>query len=246
MMAGTLVVDRLSVDRGGRRVVRDVSLTLAPGDILTVVGPNGAGKSSLLAAVVGLLPTTDGHVVFGGQRLRDLRARSRVFSYLPEEGEPPAEVRVETLLAHAERFGRPPARLAAELAERLGVRGFVRERAGRLSRGQWRRVALLVALCTSRPVIVLDEPLATFDPLQLLEVVAVLRDRATAGATLILTVHQMTDAEKIASRVLVLDAGTAIACGTLTELRARTGGTDASLEEIVLDVLRKGNAHARA
>jgi len=245
-MAGTLVVDRLSVERGGRRVVRDVSLTLAPGEILTVIGPNGAGKSSLLGAVVGLLPPTDGHVDFGGQRLRDLRARSRVFSYMPEDGEAPAEVRVETLLAHAEHFGRPPVRLSPYLAERLGVRGFARERAGTLSRGQKRRVALFVALCTSRPVIVLDEPLATFDPLQLLEVLPVLRDRAATGAALILTAHQMSDAEKIASRILVLDAGMAIACGTLPELRERAGRTDASLEEVVLDLLRGGKGIARA
>ena len=124
--------------------------------------------------------------------------------------------------------------------------GLVRERVGRLSRGQKRRVALFGALCTSRPVIVLDEPLATFDPLQLLQVVPVLQERAAAGVALILTVHQMTDAEKIASRVLVLDAGTAIACGTLTELRARAGRMGASLEEIVLDLLRAGNEHARA
>ena len=241
----TLAVDRLSVDRGGRCVVDDVSLTVAPGDILTVVGPNGAGKSSLLESVVGLLQPTHGQIAFGGEPLRDLYARSRVFSYLPEDAEPPAEVRVETLLAHAERFGRPPARLAAELAERLGVRGLGRERAGRLSRGQKRRVALCVALCTSRPVIVLDEPLATFDPLQLLEVVPVLRDRAAAGVALILTVHQMSDAEKVASRVLVLDGGRTIACGSLTELRARAGeGT--SLEQIVLDLLRQRIRHARA
>ena len=63
MMAGTLVIDRLSVDRGERRVVSDVSVTVAPGDILTVVGPNGAGKSSLLESVVGLIPSAGGDVL---------------------------------------------------------------------------------------------------------------------------------------------------------------------------------------
>jgi ABC-type multidrug transport system ATPase subunit len=245
-MAAELVVDRLSVDRSGRRVVTDVSFALAPGEIVTVVGPNGAGKSSLLGAVLGLLPARAGHVTFAGRALRDLRARSSVFSYMPEDAEPPAEVRVETLLAYAERFGRPPGGLAEDLAQRLGVGRLAGERAGRLSRGQQRRILLFAALCTSRPVVVLDEPLATFDPLQLLDVLSVLRDRAAAGVALLLCAHQMTDAEKIASRVLVLDAGTAIACGTLPELRERTGRAAGSLEEVVIDLLRKGDGRARA
>jgi iron complex transport system ATP-binding protein len=180
-MTGALQVDRLTVDRGGRRVVTEVSFALAPGDIVTVVGPNGAGKSSLLEATLGLLPATDGWVRFDGRPLHDLQGRSRVFSYMPDEAEPPPEVRIQTLVAHAERFGRPPSRLADWLVERLGLREIIGERAGRLFPGQKRRVLLFTALCSSRPVMVLDEPLAAFDPLQLLDVLAVLRDRAASG-----------------------------------------------------------------
>jgi ABC-type multidrug transport system ATPase subunit len=245
-MADDLLVDRVTVDRGGRTVVDKVSFRLAPGDIVTVVGPNGAGKSSLLEAILGLLPPASGCVTFGSRPLRDLEARARVFSYMPDEAEPPPEVRVETLVAHAERFGRPPPRLAANLVAQLGLKLLLRERVGRLSRGQKRRVLLFSALCTSRPVVVLDEPLAAFDPLQLLDVLPVLRNRAAAGITLLLSAHQMTDAEKIASRVLVLDAGTAIACGTLAELRAQTRRAGGSLEDVVLDLLRARDGHARA
>ena len=245
-MAGALRVDRLTVDRGGRRVVNEVSFALAPGDIVTVVGPNGAGKSSLLEATLGLLPAADGSVRFDGRPLHDLQGRSRVFSYMPDEAEPPSEVRIQTLVAHAERFGRPPRRLADGLIERLGLSRLMGERAGRLSRGEKRRVLLFTALCSSRPVVVLDEPLAAFDPLQLLDVLAVLRDRAAAGVTLLVSAHQMSDAEKIASRVLVLDAGTAIAYGSLAELREQTGRTEGSLEDVVLELLRARVRHARA
>jgi ABC-2 type transport system ATP-binding protein len=244
-MAGTLRVDRLTVDRGSRRVVNEVSFTLASGDIVTVVGPNGAGKSSLLEATLGLLPTTEGRVSFDGRALHDLHSRSRVFSYMPDEAEPPPEVRIDTLVAHAERFGRPPGPLTDRLIERLGLSRIMGERAGRLSRGQKRRVLLFTALCSSRPVIVLDEPLAAFDPLQLLDVLAVLRDRAASGAMLLVSAHQMTDAEKIASRVLVLDAGTAIAYGSLAELREQTGRAEASLEDVVLELLRARERNAQ-
>jgi len=244
-MDGRLVVDHVSVDRAGRKVVTDVSFRLAAGEIVTVVGPNGAGKSSLLQAILGLLPRIGGCVTFAGEPVRGLRARSRVFSYMPDDAEPPPEVDVNALLEYAERFGRPPARLAHELIERLGVERLIGARAGALSRGEKRRVSLFTALCTSRPVVLLDEPLAVFDPLQLLEVLPVLRDRAAAGSMLLLSVHQMADAEKIASRILVLRAGTAIACGTLPELRARAGRAEGSLEDVILDLLRGRDEHAR-
>jgi ABC-type multidrug transport system ATPase subunit len=245
-MAGTLRVERLAVDRGGRRVLSEVSLALDPGDIVAVVGPNGAGKSSLLEATLGLLPMASGYVSFDGRPLLDLPARARVFSYMPDDAEPPPEVHVRTLVAHAKRFGRPPGRLADWLVERLGLSMIVAERAGRLSRGQKRRVLLFLALCTSRPIVVLDEPTGAFDPLQLLDVLAVLRERAAAGVTLLLSVHQMSDAEKIATRVLVLDAGTVIAYGTLAELRERASRADGSLEDVVLELLRARERHARA
>ena len=243
-MTGALEVDRLTVHRSGRRVVNEVSFALAPGDIVTVVGPNGAGKSSLLEATLGLLPAS-GRVRFDGRPLHDLHGRSRVFSYMPDEAEPPHEVRVQTLVAHTERFGRPGARLTDRLIDQLGVSRLMGERAGRLSRGEKRRILLFTALCSSRPVIVLDEPLAAFDPLQLLDVLAVLRDRAAAGVTLLVSAHQMSDAEKIASRVLVLDAGTAIAYGSLAQLREQTGRAEASLEDVVLELLRVRERHAQ-
>src|SRR5439155_98634 len=172
-----LVVEGLSVERGRRPVLDRVSLGLVPGEIVAVIGPNGAGKSSLLEAVLGFLPVAAGRVTFEGRALRDLASRARVFSFLPEEAEPPAEVRVSTLLAHAERFGRPPDGLAAALLERLGLGPLAGARAGELSRGEKRRVALFAALATGRPVLVLDEPLGVFDPLQLEDVLAVLRAR---------------------------------------------------------------------
>jgi ABC-2 type transport system ATP-binding protein len=87
-------------------------------------------------------------------------------------------------------------------------------------------------------VVVLDEPLGTFDPLQLIGVLDLLRERAVAGISLLLSVHQMSDAEKIASRVLILHEGHVLASGTLEELRARAGAPGASLEALFLALLR--------
>ena len=90
MMRPGLVLDRVSVDRGARPVLTEVSFTLAPGSIVAVVGPNGAGKSSLLEAILGLLPVSGGRVTFDGRMLRDLGARAAALSYMPDEAEPPS------------------------------------------------------------------------------------------------------------------------------------------------------------
>jgi len=241
---GGLAVRGISVRRAGRTVLDQVSFTLDRGQIIAVIGANGAGKTTLLEAVVGSVRPDCGSVELGARALRSFAARARVFSFMPDNAEPPAEVRVPALIAYAARFGMVPMNRARQLAERMGLLMLGSARAGELSRGEKRRLLLFAALCTDRPVVVLDEPLGTFDPLQLLDVLEVLRECARAGAALLLSVHQLSDAEKIAERVLILDQGQMVAGGTLSELRASVGRPGASLEAVFLAILEQ--RHARS
>jgi ABC-type multidrug transport system ATPase subunit len=240
----SLAVQGLTIARGRRRVLNDVSFTVARGEILVIVGANGAGKTTLLDGVLGFIPRTSGRIVWNDIPIATLPQSARVFSCMPDDADPPAEVTVETLLAFGRRFGAVDPALASRLEQRLGLTPLRGARAGELSRGERRRLQLHAALCTSRPVAVLDEPLGTFDPLQLLDVLALLRERAAAGASLLLSVHQMTDAEKIASRILILDAGRVLALGSLDELRARADAPGAALEAVFLSLLRRAHAAA--
>jgi ABC-2 type transport system ATP-binding protein len=240
-----VLVEGLTCRRAGREVLRDVSFRLAPGEVVAVIGPNGAGKTTLLEAVVGIQPVERGQVTVAGRPIRSLADRSRLFSYMPDDAEPPAEVRVGAVLAHAIHYGRPAPGLVEELTDRLSLAALSEARSGDLSRGERRRLSLFCALGTSRPVAILDEPLGAFDPLQLLGITDLLRERARDGVALLLSIHQMSDAEKIADRVLLLDAGQAVALGTLDELRARVGSPAASLEQVFLALLR-GERRERA
>jgi ABC-type multidrug transport system ATPase subunit len=240
-----LAVEDLTLRRAKRCVLDRVSFDVRPGEIVAVIGANGAGKTSLLEALLGFLRVDPGRVTYDGRALADLPARARVFAYMPDDAEPPAEVGVAALLAHARRFGRASDALARTLVDGLGLSRLLSARAGELSRGEKRRVMLFAALCADRPVAVLDEPLGAFDPLQLLDVLDVLRARASAGQSLLVTVHQLSDAEKIASRVLLLDAGRVLAFGTVAELRERAGGGASSLEEIFLSLLKREARDAR-
>jgi ABC-type multidrug transport system ATPase subunit len=234
-----LELSRLSAVRARRQVLDDVSLSVAPGEVVAVVGPNGAGKTSLLEAAIGALPLSSGEVRIGGRGLAGIAERARWFYYLAGEGEPPAEVAVGTLIEHAQAVPGADQRVARSLIERLGLRPLWNASAGALSRGERRRVLLFSALVSARPFLLLDEPTGVFDPLQLLDVIALFRECAEHGAGLVVTVHQMSDAEALASRVLVLDEGRAIACDTMEALRTRAGlPPDASLQEVFLALLR--------
>jgi Cu-processing system ATP-binding protein len=230
---------RITAVRGRLRVIDDVTVQVAPGEIVAVIGPNGAGKTSLLEAVIGAIPLASGEVRVGSQTLRGLEERARCFHFLSGEAEPPAEVPVRTLLDHAAFAPGADRGLAAGLRDRLGLRDLGKVPAGALSRGERRRILLFAALVSAKPFLLLDEPTGVFDPLQLLDVVKLFRESATRGTGLVVTVHQMSDAEALASRVLLLDEGKALACDSLDNLRARAalpGG--APLQQVFLALLR--------
>ncbi|MEA2697530.1 MAG: type transport system ATP-binding protein [Myxococcales bacterium] len=242
----TLELGDLSAVRAGARVLDRVSLTVAAGEIVAVIGPNGAGKTTLLEAIIGVIPLVAGQVSVGGRRLHGLGDRARWFDYLSGEAEPPSEVRVGDLLAPEFVRERIDPISLRSLKARLGLDPLTRVRTGALSRGERRRVLLFQALASGKPFILLDEPTGVFDPLQLLDVTALLRETASRGSGLLITVHQMSDAEAIADRIALLDRGRIIAAGTLAELRERAAvSTTASLQEIFLALLSKPN-HANA
>ena len=238
---------RITAVRGRRRVVDDVTLSVAPGEIVAVIGPNGAGKTSLLEAAIGAIPIASGEVRVGSQRLRGLEERARCFHFLSGEAEPPAEVPVRTLLNHAASAPGADRGLAAGLRERLGLRDLGDVPAGALSRGERRRILLFAALVSAKPFLLLDEPTGVFDPLQLLDVVTLFRECAARGTGLVVTVHQMSDAEALASRVLLLDEGRALACDSLDKLRAEAAlPAGASLQQVFLALLRGRGAREDA
>ncbi|TAK23870.1 MAG: ABC transporter ATP-binding protein [Myxococcaceae bacterium] len=242
-----LSVEGLSLRRNGRAVLDGVTLEVAGGEIVALIGPNGAGKTTLLECLTGLERPDRGTVSFRGAALTSLAERSAVFAYMPDDAEPPAELTVREWVAFAARVHRTPPARVRRLSEWLRVAPLLAARAGDLSRGERRRVTLCTTLCAERPVVVLDEPLGAFDPRQLRDVLAVLQGITAAGAALLVSVHQMSDAEKIADRVLLLAGGRVVAFGSLPLLRAQARvEADASLESVFLALLGGAAADAPA
>ena len=111
------------------------------------------------------------------------------------------------------------------------------KRVSELSKGYRRRVLLALGLLTPQPILILDEPFDGFDLRQTLRVMNLLRDVASERS-LILSIHQLKDAQRICDRLLLLDAGRRVGFGTLAELAAQAGAPDGDLEEVFLGLTR--------
>jgi molybdate transport system ATP-binding protein len=224
----------LTVDvavRRGRLDLR-VDLTVEPSELVAVLGPNGAGKSTVLRCVAGLVPADSGRITLDGTTLDD----AATGTFVTPERRPIGVVFQDYLLfAHLSAlenvaFGlrargtpkAPARRTAAAWLERVGLSGHERHRPGELSGGQAQRVALARALATDPAVLLLDEPLAALDAGARGDV---RRDlgrhlESFAGVRLMVT-HDPVDAYALADRVVVLEHGTIVQTGSLSEVTTR-------------------------
>lgn len=230
-----LQVQSVGVRAGGRFIVEDLSFVVKTGEIIAVIGPNGSGKTTLLEAMVGLRRVDTGSVELDGHPLRSFAERAKTFAFLPDAGVLPPEAQVRTVVDHARSLAQRPA-VVDSLRDDLALAPLAEKAVAVLSRGEHQRVALHCTLLLGRPVVVLDEAFSAFDPLQLVKVFAGVRRVAGAGAAVVASFHQLTDAEKLADRFLLLARGRTVAFGDLAFLRARarTGG---SLEDVFVSLL---------
>jgi len=211
-----------------RQVVKDISLSVGPGEIVGLLGPNGAGKTTAFYMIVGLVPCDGGSVTLGEQDLTTLpmhlRAKAGV-GYLPQEPSVFRRLSVaDNLLAiletrpHLDAEARQQ-RLEALLDE-LRI-GHLRDNLGQsLSGGERRRVEIARALAADPQFILLDEPFAGVDPVAVADIqriVAHLRDR---GIGVLITDHQVRETLGICSRAYIVNQGAVIASGTAQEILA--------------------------
>lgn len=210
----------LHVERGGRAIVRGVSFSARPGEVLALMGASGAGKSTVLRAMAGLDPFSRGAIDLGGLRrgpgpiprgraLRDLHAKvGMVFQFHNLFAHLTAAHNVWLAPVHVKGEARDPAeRRAHQLLAELGVG----ERAGalphELSGGEAQRVAIARALAIDPPVLLLDEPTASLDPERRGDLARTIRALVTSGRTILAATHDADFVRACADRVLLLEDG---------------------------------------
>ena len=213
--------------------LNDITFTARRGEILGLIGPNGAGKTTLLEILSGLLPADRGSVRWDETPLPTGR-RKHVMFYLPEAVEPyPDRRAIDVLVLFAELFGQPDSRLSG-IIEQLALSPVLQTRVAALSKGYRRRLLLALGLLAPQPLVMIDEPFDGLDLKQTREVMAVLRTLCGADRSLLLSIHQLSDAERLCDRFVLLSAGSVRGEGNLEDLRARAGQGHVGLEEVFL------------
>ena len=224
------------------RAVDGVSLAVARGEIYALLGANGSGKSTLIRVFSTLLEADEGSVtVFGLDIRKDELEVKRLINRVSVEASFFKKLSAMENLVYAGRlYGVPAADARArsrEILVRLGI-GVTRhdEPLEKLSRGMQQKVAIARAFLTSPSLLLLDEPTTGLDIRSKREVQTFVRDlRDEHDATIVLTTHDLDEAERLADRIGVLHGGKLVAEGTTAELCARYGGR-ANLEEVFMTI----------
>jgi len=214
-------IDGLVKHYGKVEAVRGIDLRVARGEVFGFLGPNGSGKSTTIRCLLGLLRPTAGAIgAFGLDSTRDGVALRRRLTYVPGELRLPDRLSGMEFVASIGRLrgGFEPAR-RDQLAERLrlDLHRHLRD----LSSGNRRKVALLLAFLFDAELLVLDEPTNGLDPLMQHEFLGMVREARSAGATVFLSSHSLSEVQRAADRVAVLRTGKVVAQGTVAELRGR-------------------------
>jgi ABC-2 type transport system ATP-binding protein len=212
-------VERLTVRYGDVLAVDDVSFGAAAGEVTTVLGPNGAGKTSTIEVCEGYRRATSGTVrVLGldpATQQRQLSQRMGVM--LQEGGVYPGSGVLETVRHYAALHGRGADAVA--LVEAVGLASRSKATWRRLSGGERQRLSLALALAAKPDVAFLDEPTSGVDVNGRDVVRGLIRDLADGGCAVVLATHELDEAERLADRIVIIDAGALVADGTLAELR---------------------------
>lgn len=216
-------VDGLVVRYGTLTAVDRVSFSVASGEVVTLLGPNGAGKTSTVETLEGYRRPTAGRVrVLGSDPVSDRDTLVPHIGVMPQTGGVYPGIRCVEMLRlyagfHAE------AEDPMDLLDQVGLTAEARRFWRTLSGGQQQRLSLALSLVGRPRVVFLDEPTSGVDLTGRRLVRRLVRRLADSGVAVLLTTHDLAEAERIADRVVILDRGRVIAQGALGELAARSG-----------------------
>ena len=198
-------------------VLNGVSLSVEPGEVVTILGPSGSGKSTLIRLINQLESLSGGEIFIDdkpisqlrGAALRQLRSRiGFVFQQFNLYSHLTAHQNISLALEYVHGWNKAAAaRRALELLDQVGLAEKASAYAAQLSGGQQQRVAIARALASSPQILLFDEPTSALDPEMIGEVLQVMKNLAHSGITMIVVTHEMHFAREIADRVVFIDGG---------------------------------------
>ena len=243
-MIDMIAVRGVSKSFGKTAVLRGIDFTVARGEIVALLGPNGAGKTTLINILSTLVAPDAGTATIGGYDV--VKQREAVKTQISLTGQSAAVDEVLTgdenlrMMGTLQGLGRTEsARRSRELLERFELTDAARKRVKTYSGGMRRRLDLAISLLTTPPVVFLDEPTTGLDPASRQDLWTVIRHLADNGTTVFLTTQYLDEADQLADRIVVLEAGSIVAEGTPGDLKSRIGGEMVTLHDAEGGVVRE-------
>ncbi len=227
-----IVVDHAVKRYGAFEAVKDVSFSVADGEIFGLLGPNGAGKSTLIRMMTTLIPLTGGNAIIAGHDVdKDPDAVRRMIGVIPQALTSDPDLTVEENLSiYAKLYSVPRAERAKNITEVLEAVDLIQWRDAQtktLSGGMRRRLEIARGLVHNPKIFFLDEPTTGLDPVSRIAVWEMLDNlRRTRHLTMLLTTHYMEEADKLCDRIAIVDHGKLVALGTPIELKHSVPGAN--------------------
>src|SRR5436190_12765605 len=215
-------VQNLTKHYGSLTAIRDVSFSVAPGEIVGFLGPNGAGKSTTMRILSCFMPASGGTAVVAGYDVfrESMEVRRRI-GYLPENVPLYTDLRVAAYLDFvAETKGVPRGerkKRVADVMDRCRIGDVQHRMIGKLSKGYRQRVGLAQAIVSDPAVLILDEPTIGLDPQQITEIRALIKSLA-GDHTVILSTHILPEVSMVCSDVIIINRGSIVAHGPIDRL----------------------------
>jgi len=221
-----VIVSNVSKSFGDVRAVDNVSFEVYPGEILGLLGPNGAGKTTTIRIMLDIFKPGSGQVaVFGGEL--NEAARQRI-GYMPEERGLYKDQKLETTLlflatlkglSHAEARRR-----LVEWLKRLDLYEHRHKKIQELSKGMQQKAQVIATLLHEPDLIVVDEPFSGLDPVNTRLIKTIIEEQRAAGKAIIMSTHQMYQAEALCNRIVLINRGRTVLNGTVGEIKRRFSG----------------------
>ena len=218
-----LAIENVVKAYDGKLAVDQVSFEVNGGEVFGLLGPNGAGKSTLIRMTMDILRPDSGRILINGRPSID--ADHDKVGYLPEERGLYRKQKVIDVLDYFGRLkgmkGRDVKAKAQAALDRVGLGEWAKKRVDALSKGMQQKVQIVGTLLHEPEVVILDEPFAGLDPVNARMVKDIILDLKREGRLVVLSTHQMDQAEELCDRIVMIDRGRRVLYGTLREIKKR-------------------------
>ncbi len=229
-----LILDNIKQAYKNSTILKDINLKLPVHRIIGIIGPNGAGKSTLLKIIAGFQIPCSGKIWFNDILLENFYTKREIFSYMPEYIYIYPHYKVKEFIKFVQQVSKY---YNPQLLKILKLDKVNDKKIKHLSKGFHQRLKLFFALHNDKKIVILDEPFDGFDPIQLLDIIRLIKKEKRNGRTFIVSIHQLSLAEKICDHYILLNEGKLIADGDMKTLKQTFNITENSLEQIFIKAM---------